>query len=405
MFKLLKDKLKSWLGVSESKKESKAKKKEKKAKPVKEKKQKTSKSKFSKKERIKESIELQKQTKDYEKEGPSEGLYVEKLDKEVAENEIEAEIKEIDEQEEPEKEEELQEEKEEKKGFFSNILSKFTTSKIQKEQVEEIFQDLEIILLEHNVALEVVDKIKENLINSLVGQESKSKDIKNKVIQSIKTAIESVLTDSPNIIEEIKNQEGTYIILFFGINGTGKTTTISKIAHLLKKNNISVALAAADTFRVAAIEQLEIHANKIKVPIIKGEYNTDPTSIAFDAKVYAEKHKIKCLLIDTAGRMYTKENLIKQMEKLIRVIQPNKKIFVGESTTGNDMLEQIKTFDEALGIDGIILSKADIDEKGGTALSVSYITKKPIYFLGTGQTYEDLKEFKKQDILESLGLD
>src|SRR3989344_3653999 len=148
MQKLLKDKLKSWLGVSESKKESKTKKKEKKAKPVKEKKQKTSKSKFSKKERIKESIELQKQTKDYEKEGPSEGLYVEKLDKEVAENEI-----------------------------------------------------------------------------------------------------ESVLTDSPNIIEEIKNQEGTYIILFFGINGTGKTTTISKIAHLLKKNNISVALAAADTFR------------------------------------------------------------------------------------------------------------------------------------------------------------
>ena len=394
MFKLLKDKLKSWLGVSESKKESKTKKKEKKAKPVKEKKQKTSKSKFSKKERIKESIELQKQTKDYEKEGPSEGLYVEKLDKEVAENEIEAEIKE-------ENEEEVK--KEEKKGFFSNILSKFTTSKIQKEQVEEIFQDLEIILLEHNVALEVVDKIKENLINSLVGQESKSKDIKNKVIQSIKTAIESVLTDSPNIIEEIKNQEGTYIILFFGINGTGKTTTISKIAHLLKKNNISVALAAADTFRAAAIEQLEIHANKIKVPIIKGEYNTDPTSIAFDAKVYAEKHKIKCLLIDTAGRMYTKENLVKQMEKLIRVIQPNKKIFVGESTTGNDMLDQIKTFDEALGIDGIILSKADIDEKGGTALSVSYITKKPIYFLGTGQTYEDLKEFKKQDLLESLG--
>jgi len=407
MFKLLKDKLKSWLGVpSKEEKKEKAKKpkkaKEKKQKPAKDKSKKPKEEKKPKaKHEIDSKAEIKKkyveEIKPIKEEAENKE---EKLEAEVSENEIEAEIKEN--QEEPVKEEES---KEEKKGFFSNILSKFTTSKIEKQQVEQIFEELEIILLEHNVALEVVDKIKENLIKSLVGQESKSKDIKNKVIQSIKTAIESVLTDSPNLIEKIKNHQGTFIILFFGINGVGKTTGIAKIAHLLKKNNISVALAAADTFRAAAIEQLEIHANKLKVPIIKGEYNTDPTSIAFDAKVYAEKHKIKCLLIDTAGRMYTKENLIKQMEKLIRVIKPNKKIFVGESTTGNDMLEQIKTFDEALDIDGIILSKADIDEKGGTALSVSYITKKPIYFLGTGQTYDDLKEFKKKDILESLGLD
>src|SRR3989344_1778086 len=393
MFKLLKSKLKSWLGKSQEK-EIEIKKDKKKKSPKKEKKSK------------KNSIKKKKIKSDRKKEITQETPQKEEITQEISKEELEEPIKEEITQEisKEELEEPIKEEKIERKSFFSNILSKFTTSKIEKQQVEEIFQDLEIILLEHNVGLEVVDKIKENLINSLVGQESKSKDIKNKVIQSIKTAIESVLTDSPNIIEEIKNQEGTYIILFFGINGTGKTTTISKIAHLLKKNNISVALAAADTFRAAAIEQLEIHANKIKVPIIKGEYNTDPTSIAFDAKVYAEKHKIKCLLIDTAGRMYTKENLVKQMEKLIRVIKPNKKIFVGESTTGNDMLEQIKTFDQALDIDGIILSKADIDEKGGTALSVSYITKKPIYFLGTGQTYDDLKEFKKQDILESLGL-
>ncbi len=102
--------------------------------------------------------------------------------------------------------------------------------------------------------------------------------------------------------------------------------------------------------------------------------------------------------------MYTKENLIKQMEKLIRVIKPDKKIFVGESTTGNDMIDQAKTFDEALNIDGIILSKADVDEKGGTALSISYITKKPIYFLGTGQAYSDLKEFDKKEIIKSLGI-
>ena len=398
MFKLLKDKLKSFFGVEKKEEKAKKPKKAKEKKIVsKEKKIKPSKKKANTKAIVAEKqIEQEKTLKEEEK-----------LEAEVAENEIEAEIKELQEEtKETQEQEEPQEiEKVEKKGFFSNIISKFTTSKIEKEQVEQLFENLEIILLEHNVALEVVDKIKSNLINSLVGQQVKSKEIKDKVIESIKTSLESVLTDAPNLIEEIKNHQGTYTILFFGINGTGKTTTIAKIAHQLKKQNISVVLAAADTFRAAAIEQLEIHANKLNVPIIKSQYSADPTSVAFEAKAYAEKHKIKCLLIDTAGRMYTKENLIKQMEKLIRVIKPNKKIFVGESTTGNDIIEQIKTFDEALGIDGIILSKADIDEKGGTALSVSYTTGKPIYFLGTGQTYEDLKHFKKKDILESLGLD
>src|SRR3989344_3455020 len=323
MFKLLKSKLKSWLGKSQEK-EIEIKKDKKKKSPKKEKKSK------------KNSIKKKKIKSDSKKE----------ITQEISKEELEEPIKEEITQEisKEELEEPIKEEKIERKSFFSNILSKFTTSKIEKQQVEQI-------------------------------------------------------------LEEIKKYEGTYTILFFGINGTGKTTSIAKIANLLKNNNISCVLAAADTFRAAAIEQLELHAEKLKVPIIKGEYNTDPTSVAFDAKKYAEKNKIKCLLIDTAGRMYTKENLIKQMEKLIRVIKPNKKIFVGESTTGNDMLEQIKTFDQALGIDGIILSKADIDEKGGTALSVSYVTNKPIYFLGTGQAYEDLKVFSKKEIVESLGLD
>src|SRR3989344_555737 len=148
---------------------------------------------------------------------------------------------------------------EETKVFLSRIISKFTTTKIEVEQVEQIFDELEIILLENNVALEVVDKIKSNLIENLVGQEVKSKDIKSKIIESIKKAISDVLIDSPDLIEEIKNKQGTYTILFFGINGTGKTTSIAKLANLLKKNDVSCVLAAADTFRAAAIEQLEIH--------------------------------------------------------------------------------------------------------------------------------------------------
>ena len=384
MFKLFKDKLKSFFG-----KEEKPKKKEKNISKANKKEHKTSKTKKEKSPKKESYAKIADGFEEFEEETISKEK-VEKIEEksaEVAEEKIEAEIK------------------DQKRGFLSNLVSKFTTEKITKEQVEEIFEELEIILLENNIALEVVDKIKNNLMENLVGQETKSKEVKNKVISAIKKSIEDILIDSPNLIDEIKNHSGTYTILFFGINGTGKTTSIAKIASLLKKNNISVVLAAADTFRAAAIEQLEIHANKIGVPIIKSDYSSDPTSVAFEAKNYAEKNKIKCLLIDTAGRMYTKDNLIKQMEKLIRIIKPNKKIFVGESTAGNDMLDQIKTFNDAIGIDGVILSKADIDEKGGTSLSVSYITDKPIYFLGTGQEYGDLKPFKKKDILENLGLD
>lgn len=368
MFKLLKNKIKSWLGKSQEK--------EKINKIKTPKKERENKKKSSKKESIKKEL-LQETPKE-----------IEKKEAEVAAQEIQAEIKE-----------------ETKSSFLSNILNKFTTSKIEKEQVEEIFQELEIILLENNVSLEVVDKIKANLIDNLVGQEAKNKEIKNKVMQAIKNAISDILIEPPDLIKEIKKSEGTYSILFFGINGTGKTTSIAKIANFLKVNNISCVLAAADTFRAAAIEQLEIHANNLNIPIIKSQYSADPTSVAFEAKNYAQKNKIKCVLIDTAGRMYTKDNLIKQMEKLIRIIKPDKKIFVGEATAGNDIIDQIKTFNEALGIDGIILSKADVDEKGGTALSVSYITNKPIYFIGTGQTYEDLKVFSKKEIIESLGFD
>ncbi len=289
----------------------------------------------------------------------------------------------------------------------SSIFAKFLAGKksISQEDFEEIFQGLEIILLENNVALEVVDKIKSSLSKELVGKEIKKSEISETILNSLKNSISSVLIDSPDLIEEIKTHQGTFTIIFFGVNGTGKTTSIAKLAHLLKKNNISCILAAADTFRAAAIEQLEIHADNLKIPIIKSQYNADPTSVAFEAKKYAQAHNIKCVLIDTAGRMYTKENLLKQMEKIIRVIQPDKKIFVGESIAGNDSIEQAKTFNEAVGIDGIILSKADVDEKGGTPLSVSYVTKKPIYFLGTGQTYNDLTPFKKEIVMKNLGLE
>ncbi len=294
-----------------------------------------------------------------------------------------------------------------KSSFLSKLTKKLSTSTLRQSDLNEILEPLELILLENNVALEVVDKIKADLEKDLVGIEVKKQNIENIIKSSLKESISSVLIEPPDILEAIKKKSKLepYVIVFFGINGSGKTTSLAKLANYLRKNKISCVLGAADTFRAASIEQLQKHADALNIKLIKQQYGSDPTAVAFDAKKYAEKNKLQCVLIDTAGRMYTKENLIKEMEKLIRIIKPDLKIFVAESITGNDAVAQAKTFNEALNLDGIILTKADVDEKGGTALSVSYITKKPIYFLGTGQTYSDFQPFKKEKILNSLGLD
>ena len=292
----------------------------------------------------------------------------------------------------------------EQPGFFARLKSKLLTSTLTKEQFDEIFQDLEIILLENNVALEVVDKIHASLSKDLVGIEIKKSEIDSTILQSLKSSILSLLIEPPDLIKDIKKSLEPYVILFFGINGSGKTTSIAKLASYLKKNKISCVLAAGDTFRAASIEQLAHHANALKVPIIKHDYGSDPSSVAFDAIAYAKKNKISCVLIDTAGRMYTQSNLLREMGKIVRISKPNLKIFVGESITGNDATQQAKTFNESIGIDGIILSKADVDEKAGTILSVSQVTNKPIYFLGTGQSYSDFQVFSKKLVLKNLGL-
>jgi len=301
------------------------------------------------------------------------------------------------------------EETEAKGNFFTKLIKKITTSNLTSEQFDEAFQDLEVTLLENNVALEAVDAIKNSLSEQLVGQKMKKTEAPARILESLKESILSLLIEPPDILNQIKEHnrrtDSPFVIVFFGINGTGKTTSIAKLASFLKKNNITSVIAAADTFRAASIEQLKIHSEKLKIPLISQNYNSDPAAVAFDAIQYAKKSHINAVLIDTAGRMYTKVNLIKEMEKIIRISKPDLKFFVGESITGNDALEQAKIFNESIGIDGIILSKADMDEKAGTILSVSHITKKPIYFLGIGQDYDDLLPFTKKAVLKNLGLE
>lgn len=339
-----------------------------------------------------------------EKFSKKESEEVEKL-KEKIEEEIKKKIEDKEKEETPK--EILQEEihEEEPTGFFAKLKKKLTTSVLNQDEFDEIFQELEMILLENNVALEVVDKIKESLSKDLVGISVKKNEVEKTIQESLKDSILGVLIEPPDLFKAIEKSLEPYVILFFGINGSGKTTSIAKLAYKLKEKGFSCVLAAGDTFRAASIEQLEKHANKVGVPIVKGEYGKDPSAVAFDAISYAKAHRLKVVLVDTAGRMYTKANLMKEMEKIVRVSKPNLKIFVGESITGNDATEQARVFNETAGIDGIILTKADVDEKAGAILSVSHVTGKPIYFLGVGQEYKDLEVFSKGRVLVGLGLE
>ncbi|MEX0920800.1 MAG: signal recognition particle-docking protein FtsY [Candidatus Pacearchaeota archaeon] len=294
--------------------------------------------------------------------------------------------------------------KSEKKSFLKNIKSKVGKVKISDEEFKFFGEDLRMLLLENNVAFEVSEKIIEELEDRVVGKEFLKKEIESEIKNSLKDIMEKFLIEPFDIIEKIKEKsKKPYVILFAGVNGTGKTTTLAKIANFLKKKKFSCVFAAADTFRAASIEQLEKHGENLGVKVISHEYNSDPASVGFDAIKYAEKNKIDVVLIDTAGRMHTSKNLLKEIEKIVKVCKPDLKIFIGESITGNDSVEQAKNFKESIDMDGIILTKSDIDEKGGTALSLGYTTKKPILFLGTGQEYDKIEVFSKDKFLNKLG--
>ncbi len=304
---------------------------------------------------------------------------------------------------------EKEEEQKEKKGFFRRIGEKISTIKISEREFEIYQEELEMLLLENNVALEVAEKIIQDLKEKIVGKEFLKKEAETEIKEAFKEIIREILVTPPNLIEQIKEKNADqsrepYVILFCGINGSGKTTTIAKVAENLKGRGISCVIAAADTFRAASIEQIKEHGEKVGVKVISHEYGSDPASVGFDAINYAKKNFLNCVLIDTAGRMHTQKNLLREMEKIVKVCKPDKKIFVGESITGNDAIEQVRSFDWAIGIDGIILTKADIDEKGGTSLSVGYVTKKPILYLGTGQAYDKIEIFDKEKFIKRLGL-
>jgi len=340
--------------------------------------------------------EIKKEEKTAEK-----GLGAVKEEKKEVKQEIRGEIKELK-KEEKAVEEEKQEVKVEKKGIFQKLKEQFTTTKISEADFEEIFSQLELVLLENNVALEVVDKLKEDMKYRMIDRTIKRKELENEVKNALRDTLKSIIKKPFNFIDKISSGKRPFVIAFFGINGSGKTTTIAKIADLLKKSKLKCILAAADTFRAASIEQLEKHGTKLGVEVIKHQYGADPAAVAFDAIKHAAARNIDVVLIDTAGRMHTKTDLMKEMEKIIRVARPDMKILVAEAIVGNDAVEQGKAFNEMVGIDGIILTKSEVDEKGGASISMSFVTGKPIIFLGTGQEYDKLKVFEPEELIKSI---
>lgn len=297
------------------------------------------------------------------------------------------------------------EEEPKKKSFTEKLKEVIIKKQLSDEKFEELFWELELALMENNVAVSVIEKIKGDLRTDLKSEKVSRFGVDKVVKDGLKNSINSLFdVEQIDILEKIKEKK-PYVVAFVGINGVGKTTALAKLAHLLKNQGLEVIIAAADTFRVAAIEQLEHHANKLGIKMIKHEYGSDSAAVAFDAIAHAKAKNKDVVLIDTAGRSHANANLMDELRKVINVNKPDLTIFVGDSLTGNDAVEQAQEFDAAVGVDGIILTKVDADEKGGAAISISHVTQKPILYIGTGQGYDDLQPFDKDVIINNMGLD
>lgn len=287
---------------------------------------------------------------------------------------------------------------------FAKVAKSLSEKELNEKDIDGVLFDLEMSLLEADVASEVIDSIKADLKRDLIGTKVEKSEIaeviRTSLISSISTLFDATgKIDVFNMINEKKKKTEPFLILFVGINGTGKTTSLAKFAYMLQQAKYSVVVAASDTFRAGAIEQLREHTKRLNLKIVAQNYNSDPAAVARDAVLYAKAHKTDCVLIDTAGRMQTSKNLMEQIAKITKVVNPDIKIFVGDSLAGNDTVNQAREFFEHTKFNASILTKADADARGGAALSIAKVTSTPIIYVGVGQEYQDLKPFDKNTFL------
>jgi len=290
-------------------------------------------------------------------------------------------------------------------GFATTIKSIFSSDiTIGEGEVSDLLSDLELSLLEADVAYDVSLEVSSQLRAKLVGMKVPKGKVEEKTREAIQGVLASVMTSERkfDLAERVRSLEKPAKILFVGPNGAGKTTTMAKVAHMLLQGGMTVVFSASDTFRAAAIEQTEVHAGRLGVKVVKSKYGADPASVAFDAVNFARTHNIDVVLIDSAGRQDTNANLLDELKKISRVAKPDIKIYIGESIGGNSLIDQVKAFDEAIGMDGAILTKIDCDAKGGTALSLTKSTGIPVLYLGVGQAYADLIPFEPDKIAREI---
>jgi len=287
-------------------------------------------------------------------------------------------------------------EKEAKVSFFTKLKSAFSERYfLNGKEIDDLLDTLEISMLQSDVSLQVCELLKKALRNKL----KKEGVAKNNQEEYLKELFLSIIFDNyPKPLDEsfINQQKKPYVVLFVGTNGSGKTTTIAKFAYFLKSKGKSCVFAASDTYRAAAIDQLEGHANKLHVPIIKGKYGQDPASVAYDAVSFAKNKNIEFVLIDSSGRQDTATNLMKELTKIKNVVKPDFVVFVAEAIAGQTALLQAESFNRYVQFDAFVLTKVDVDDKGGTLLSISLGLQKPVLFLGIGQEYKDIAFFDKE---------
>jgi len=293
-------------------------------------------------------------------------------------------------------------------NILRSAVERITYKIVHEENIADLLDELRLRFVECDIAYDLADKVIFELEDALKGQKIRrfGSNFEMFVAETLKSVLlKSISVEQFDIVEKIierSRARNTTTIMFVGINGSGKTTTIAKFAYLLKDKKLTTVLACSDTFRAGAIEQLEKHAENLKIKMIKRPYGSDPASVAYDAVNHATSHGLDVVLIDTAGRMQTKKNLMDELSKIKRVAQPQFTIFVGDALAGNDALDQASIFNSSVGFDAAILAKFDADAKGGAALSIMYETKKPVIYVGTGQKYDDLKPFFITDYIASL---
>jgi fused signal recognition particle receptor len=296
------------------------------------------------------------------------------------------------------------------KSGINGVIKKIKIKELSEKELDPIITELVNLMVRNEVGIVAAEVIGEALKEELLSMEhTRFKSAKPMVQEALSTAIRSILTvdksdefDFIQSMKDIKEESRPAIIMVLGINGTGKTTTIAKLTKLLLKNDLSVVLAASDTYRAGSIQQLGKHAERLGVKLISQDYNADPAAVAIDAIDHAEAKGVDVVIIDTAGRMQNNINLVRELEKIKRLTEPDLNLFIGDALAGNDVIRQVDQFHKSIGIDGIIMTKLDSDAKGGAILSVAHTVQKPIIFLGVGQSYDDLIAFDPEFIVKQV---